>query len=349
MNDGTSTEDNGTTPLNVCFYAPVDDSTKLRHVGFYKQDIDALEALGHRVTIATKWKEIPWTSDVYFIWWWTWAFIPLIKAILTRKKTIITGTFNLKWGSGDYYHRPIRQRILLRASLRLADLNLFVSHHELDPILANKWTQHAMYSPHCVDTNLYAPSGAQRKIGELLTIGWLREENAIRKGMPDLIRALPFVRAQHPNVRLAIVGEHDSGFPTLQRLAADLGVADLVTFPGKVDEDTKIRLLQECSVYVQPSQYEGFGLAILEAMSCGAPVVTRRVGAVPEVVGNAGIYVEHDSQSLAEGIIAVLDSDTVAAEMGIVARQRAQEHFRLERRRDDISTALSRVLESNNE
>src|SRR3546814_14258643 len=120
------------TQLHVCFFARVDDAQKLRHVGFYAQDIEALEASGHRVTIATSWREIPWNADVYFVWWWTYAFLPLVKAKLRRRPVIITGTFNLRWGTGDYFHRPLLQRIALRIALRLASLNIFVSKHEND-------------------------------------------------------------------------------------------------------------------------------------------------------------------------------------------------------------------------
>lgn len=330
-------------PLQVCFFAPVDDRRKLEHVGFYQQDIQALRDIGCDVTIATKWNEIPWTSDVYFVWWWTWAFKPLIKAKLRRKPTIITGTFNLRWGSGDYYHRPLLQRALLRASVRVAEMNLFVSQHELRPIVKMNWTKRARYSPHCVDTDVYSPSSEQRNTRELLTIGWLRQENVERKGMPDIIRSLPDVLSKYPDVRLTVIGEEDTGKHLLDALARDLGVDHAVTFAGRADEDEKIEHLRHCTVYLQPSKYEGFGLAILEAMSCGAPVITRRVGAVPEVVGEAGLFAGEGHSALTKEILRVLDDPGATQRISRDARARATEHFPLTRRRDDICQALTYV------
>jgi glycosyltransferase involved in cell wall biosynthesis len=65
--------------------------------------------------------------------------------------------------------------------------------------------------------------------------------------------------------------------------------------------------MRECTVYLQPTRYEGFGLAILEAMSCGAPVVTSARGAVPEVVGDTAILVDGTSpMAIADGVLQYL-------------------------------------------
>lgn len=331
-----------TSTMHICFFAPVDDPAKLEHVGFYRQDLDALRALGHHVTVATKWKEIPWDCDVMFIWWWTWAFKPLIKARIRRIPAIITGTFNLRWGSGDYFHRPIVQRALLRASLKAANMNMFVSHHELDPIVKMGWTSRAKYSPHCVDTDVYSPGVEERLDKTLLTIGWLRKENAIRKGMPDIIQALPEVLKVHPDAKLLVVGDPDTGRQYLEDLAHNLGVLHAITFLGKVDEQEKIHLLRSCTAYLQPSQYEGFGLAILEAMSCGSPVITRAVGAVPEVVGEAGLYSD-SPRTLGQDISRLLDDRSLQKTMGEAARRRAIQEFPLSRRANDINETLRDV------
>lgn len=332
------------SPLRVCFFAPVDDVEKLRRIGFYAQDLQALERIGYDIVVATKWREIPWGADVYFVWWWTWAFLPLIKAKLLRRRVVITGTFNLRWGSGDYFHRPYWQRLLLRAALRAADCNIFVSMHEMIPMSSSGWATNPIYGPHCVDTDLYQPGTSPRSHDVILSIGWLRMENAVRKGFPELISALPAVLDERPGTRLVLVGEQDSGYPYLRDHAEKLGVAHAIEWSGAVDEQEKIALLQGCSLYVQPSKYEGFGLAILEAMSCGAAVVTCAVGAVPEVGGDAVIYVDDAPGSLANQIIQLLRSPSEARELGVRARARAVSEFPLRRRANDIQLALDLAL-----
>ncbi len=331
-------------PLHVCFFAPVKDLSVLQRVGFYSQDIEALRDLGYRVTIATSWKGIPWRCDIYFIWWWSWAFLPLLKAKLSRRPSIITGTFNLKWGAGDYYHRPWWERAVIRICLAYADLNIFVSRHEFDKIVEMGWTSRAIYSPHCVDTEHYAPGERLRKSDELLTIGYQRSENAIRKGIPDIIMAMPAILRHRPQARLHVVGDPSTGQAMLKTLAVQLRVDHAIHFTGVVDESRKIEMLQNCTVYLQPSRYEGFGLAVLEAMSCGTPVVTRAVGAIPEVVGDAGLYADGSLESLVDNILLVLSSPARAGTLSAAARDRAVSHFSLARRRADINMAIRRVL-----
>lgn len=72
---------------------------------------------------------------------------------------------------------------------------------------------------------------------------------------------------------------------------------------GFVEENDLISLYNAATIFVMPSLYEGFGLPILEAMSCGCPVVTAKEGSIPEVAGNAAFYVNaYDPKSIAEGI-----------------------------------------------
>jgi glycosyltransferase involved in cell wall biosynthesis len=119
------------------------------------------------------------------------------------------------------------------------------------------------------------------------------------KGFDLLVRALPHIDA---DVRLLVCGEGPER-AALQRLAKRLGVADRVELPGWVPEPEKLGILADCLAYVQPSRFEAFGLAVLEAMAMGAPVVASRVGGLPEVVGDAGILVApNDPQALAQAI-----------------------------------------------
>jgi glycosyltransferase involved in cell wall biosynthesis len=89
------------------------------------------------------------------------------------------------------------------------------------------------------------------------------------------------------------------------------GVEDRVKFVGFVDDCKLPILMQEASVYVQPSLTEGFGLPVLEAMAAGIPVVAARAGALPEVVGKAGILVNPlSSSNIAQAILEILTSKT---------------------------------------
>ena len=103
--------------------------------------------------------------------------------------------------------------------------------------------------------------------------------------------------------------------------------------------------MQECVVYLQPTRYEGFGLAILEAMSCGAPVITSPKGAVPEVVGDTALFVDGTSpSSIAEGLLQYLDDPSLRDQMSRRARARAVERFPYAERRDKMIALLERLV-----
>jgi glycosyltransferase involved in cell wall biosynthesis len=90
---------------------------------------------------------------------------------------------------------------------------------------------------------------------------------------PDhLVRAFARVRREVPEAELVFIGRGDFQ-PELQRLAAELGVAESTRFAGFVSEEEKLRLLQELWVVVNPSMKEGWGIVNVEANACGTPAI----------------------------------------------------------------------------
>ncbi|MGH7134655.1 MAG: glycosyltransferase family 4 protein, partial [Pirellulales bacterium] len=82
---------------------------------------------------------------------------------------------------------------------------------------------------------------------------------------------------------------------------------------GYVAQDDVPALMRAASVFCFPSFYEGFGLPPLEAAACGTPVVSSRAGALPEVLGEAAVYVDpSSSEDIAAGIERVLTSESLA-------------------------------------
>jgi glycosyltransferase involved in cell wall biosynthesis len=107
-----------------------------------------------------------------------------------------------------------------------------------------------------------------------------------------------------------------------------LGIGKLVTFTGRIDNNEYLRQYARATVAVIPSIYEGFGLPAGEAMACGLPVISTTGGALPEVVGDAGILVPPaDHLSLAEAITNVLDDPELAKKMGRAGYQRVNKFF----------------------
>jgi glycosyltransferase involved in cell wall biosynthesis len=116
------------------------------------------------------------------------------------------------------------------------------------------------------------------------------------KGIDRAIAAfaqLPQSLVKANDCELWIAGGADPRFtPRLQAQVAELGLADRVKFLGYVPYGDLPKLINQALAFVFPSQWEGFGLPVLEAMACGTPVITTAAGAIPEVTGKAAIVIE---------------------------------------------------------
>ena len=332
--------------MRVCFFAKVSDRNLLDRMEFYKQDIDILRDLGFEVVLSTCWREIPVNVDFYFIWWWQWSFLPMWKSVFRRRPCLVTGTFDFKWpvGGGDYFHRPAWQQWLIRYALKRAAANVFVSELEFREVSRALKVTNPVYIPHVVDAEIFRP-GTQPRQDFILAVAWMNGGNALRKCIAEIIKTIPLVRLKHPDLRFVIAGEKGSDFPALEKLARELGVMDRVEFPGVITREQKIDLMQRCKVYLAPSRYEGFGLAILEAMNCGAPVISSPVGAVPEVVGDAGLLVDGTSpEAIAAAVNRYLADDALREEVGRRARLRAESVFPYSRRKRELERVISGIL-----
>jgi glycosyltransferase involved in cell wall biosynthesis len=124
----------------------------------------------------------------------------------------------------------------------------------------------------------------------LLFVGRL----ASNKGLVELVGAFASLRRDHPDAELVIVGEDGGMADAVRRRAAELGVAEAVHLTGFLRDERKLAsAFTEARLFVLPSEYEAFGLVLLEALAHGTPVVASRVGGIPEFVpdGKAGILV----------------------------------------------------------
>jgi glycosyltransferase involved in cell wall biosynthesis len=147
------------------------------------------------------------------------------------------------------------------------------------------------------------------------------------KNLPRLLRAWaaltdPLRRAH----QLVLAGGDTANRPALAAQAAALGLAERVVFPGVIDDADLPALYGGAAAVVQPSLEEGFGLPALEAMACGTPVVASRRGALPEVVGDAGLLVDpEDERALAAALTRVLSGELDRETLARAGLARARE------------------------
>lgn len=151
------------------------------------------------------------------------------------------------------------------------------------------------------------------------------------KGYDTLLKSMPQVIEKFPQVKLMIAG-NGTEKDHLEKLCTQLYISDKVIFLGRKTPEEIRNLLREINLFVLASNWEGFGLAAVEAMASGIPVVTTKVGGLPEIVedGRTGFLVPPDQpHTLAERIIYLLKNRNLSIEMGREGRKRVETLFSL--------------------
>lgn len=154
---------------------------------------------------------------------------------------------------------------------------------------------------------------------------------ASNKGLKHLIDAMPSIISQFNDTTLVMIGEDEGQRKMLEERAKKLNIKDKVVFTGHIIDDELFRsAYSACDVFVLPSEYEAFGLVLLEAMACEKPCVATKVGGVPEVLeeGKTGVLVEYgNSDKLAKAIIELLGDENRRKNMGRAGRERVKDNY----------------------
>jgi len=327
--------------MKICFFAARDYKTVKST--FHGTDIKILHDLGHKVNFANSFLQIPSDTDLIFAWWASSGYQAVLRSKLMKKPCVLVSAgFDVcssKALHDGFEYRPFYHRLLIKWALKNSSKIISVS----DEVKKNVFRISGLNSNlifNCVDTNAYKRDLRIRKENVVLTVGGL----AKYKNHELIIKAAPNVLKKYPNAKFVFVGSFGREYDKLKKLAFDLDVAHSVDFAGFVGEKRKLELLNKAKVYVQPSFYESFCVALAEAMSCNLPVIVSNKGAIKEVVADSGIYTSiSDSEELAKNIIRLLGSSSLRQKLGNKARKRVVENFSYKVRKEKIRKILEQL------
>ncbi len=239
------------------------------------------------------------------------------------------------------YRRGMKARLynsLVAASARGAN------HIITDSIASQKDIQTHLHIPEEKVTPIYLAAGPDFTEGEnsLVDMAVLRKYDLpdfyilylggyeLHKNVMNLLLAWSYVgQALGEDYPLVLAGKkpeiENDIYPDYQGYIKRLRIDEYVKWIGFVDEEDKPVLYRNAETFVFPSQYEGFGLPVLEALSCGVPVVTTDASSLPEVVGDAGFTVNpEDARGMAGAIIATIMQENLAADLRQKATKQAE-------------------------
>jgi glycosyltransferase involved in cell wall biosynthesis len=162
------------------------------------------------------------------------------------------------------------------------------------------------------------------------------------KNLVALIQAFSSIPTDY---HLYLAGSSDRRYtPELVALVKELNLESRVKFLDYIAYDQLPILLNQAIALVLPSWWEGFGLPALEAMGCGTPVIASNLGALPEVVGDAGIMIDpYDVSAIAAAMRSLIEDPSISKELQILGLNRAK-RFSWQNTGDLTVSALSQFL-----
>ena len=277
-------------------------------------------------------------ADVVFCWFaGIHAFLSLVPAkALGKKAIVVTGGYDVasepRFGYGSMRGGP--RRILGRLTLRMADRIAAVSQFNAREAIVNGGA-----SPDKVEVIYHGfdparfgavPTAKERMA---LTVGGLDAITLWRKGLTLFVQAASYL----PDVPFILAGGWQDGSVELLRRRAPPNVSIV----GRLEQPRLVDYLNRAKAYVQASGHEAFGLSLAEAMLCRCLPVVTRAGAIPEVVGDTGLYISESQPAiLAEAIRQALDAPEVLGEKG---RERIAQQFPLSARRERLLSMIEEV------
>jgi glycosyltransferase involved in cell wall biosynthesis len=194
-----------------------------------------------------------------------------------------------------------------------------------------------------IDEAIFHPlPGVAREEGHILTVN---SADIPLKGLAYLLQAVAALN--HRKVRLTIIGELKQGGES-ERLINELGLRERVTVTGRIPAHQFAQWYARAALVVIPSLYEGFGLPAAEAMACGVPVITTSGGALPEVVGDAGITVPPgDAEGLKKALLCLLDNQQLAYNLGEAGRKRVGRLFHWRQAAEKTVAIYQNIIDAN--
>jgi glycosyltransferase involved in cell wall biosynthesis len=178
--------------------------------------------------------------------------------------------------------------------------------------------------PNGIDTDLFHPIPEIKREKNRIIVTSSAETPL--KGLHYLLEAVAEISLTR-KIKLVVVGTMRKN-GEIEKLLTKRGIKGCVTFTGRIGNDDFVRHYAKAFLAIVPSVYEGFGFPAGEAMACGLPVISTTGGALPEVVGNAGILVPPaNPRALVKAILTLMDHPEQAEQMGHEGFNRVRDRF----------------------
>jgi glycosyltransferase involved in cell wall biosynthesis len=287
-----------------------------------------VRALFRLVPYAARLLKLSGSVDVLHVmansgWSWHLCAAPAVWAGVLRGTPVVV---NYRGGQAEEF--LARSARWVRPTLARA--KLVVPSRFLQRVFA-RYGFAAEIVPNAVDAELFSPPTrgieARPAEGRYPHLVVTRNLEAIYD-IPTALETLARVRQRFPRARMTVAGDGPER-PALVRLAAELGIAAAVEFPGRLGRESIARLYRSADLMLNPSRVDNMPNSVLEALACGLPVVTTDAGGIPDMVepGVEALLVgTGDPRAMADAACRILEDPELAARLSAEGRRKAAAH-----------------------
>jgi glycosyltransferase involved in cell wall biosynthesis len=335
----------------VLFYSSVKSKRMFSLQEYYKTDILILKKLGFKVKLSiSAWDYFRfWEYDIAFIYFFRYGFFPALLSRLFFRKVVFTGGIdNLNRETTRNLHYRLQQLFFSLCYL-VANRVVFVSNadmHNVGRFLPiHRMSKHKL-SWHVIDYEKYIWKGDVTKEKLISTIAWMQKvQNITRKGVDRSVCVFAELLKLDPTFKMVIIGPTGAETSYLFDLIQKLGLADKVIVTGALPEEEKILWLKKSSFYLQLSEYEGFGIAAIEALASGNVVLHSNKGGLSDAIGSFGVIVnDTDNYAAIASIIQYNYTSTGKQYNFHMAMEHVGSNFQINRRFNDFDMLFRDLL-----
>ena len=337
-----STHDQTKLPHTCLVYIPVKDPGLIETLGFYRLDVAALSDVFDSVVVETKlWRALRSNADVAYVWWWTRSLPFLIGWKLKRRPCVTTGATDFRLPGVSRTWRAARI-VTTAFGGWLSDANIAISAFEARDLALVRARNRIIIAPAVQNEELLPDRTSQKPSGAI--VAQMNPGSIQRKGVELTLRALPHILATLPEFHLHLIGPISaSGQNVLSALTYGIP-EDRFTLHGLLSEPEKLSILKSAWVYFQPSSYEGFGLALAEAIACGAYPISTGNTATVELLEGICQPVHPEATAVAFEAIRAIQSSTLHRSDVRAARSALMNRFSLESKKSRLRAVFSEIL-----
>lgn len=287
--------------IKACLYSSVASRDIFDRVGFYRDDLAALKmGSGHAIATNSLRELMRFHPDIVVGYFFSKSvFAALIGRFIGARVLLTGGADQISPVLSDGYHL-FKHRVLAFVCLLLAHRILLSCTDDFNSFRGLCLNFKFLEKKLSLVNHVVIPSPIPRKYRidkgntfSAFTLCWMgAESNARRKGVDRSIKLIALLRKIGVDASLDIAGTDGPGRIFIENLIRNMALTEHVHFLGSISEEDKNQRLSHGQVYIQLSEYEGFGVAAAEAFFSGMVVVHSNKGGLRDVIGHHGIILD---------------------------------------------------------